>query len=232
MSVFIMMLMIICREFVFNGYVDCIIAVNAAALIVLIVQFEPDYMQNKWLTTGLLISSFSTLLLLKNEGIAISFLIAVLSIATAKNMRILPAMSFLFAAALYFFTWKLPLIHAQVSNDLATSSALSHVLNRIGEPSEVLLIISALTKQGRLWVGLLIGVLLLTRPRKEYFLLPLLFIVAYTGLLFLVYLSSPHSISWHLSTSVFRTMLPVKVVCSAAIVCIAAKFLTLSPEKK
>jgi hypothetical protein len=66
------------------------------------------------------------------------------------------------------------------------------------------------------YCGIYLGIFLINFFRKDvkwkYLSLPTLFVICYSGILFLIYLSTPNELVWHLDTSIRRAVLPINIV--------------------
>lgn len=207
-----------CRAYLVNGYVDTLLAMYAVGTLLLCSRLtQRNNKKEEILHTALLASCLCVLMLLKNEGIVIALCIVSIGWMLHQNMHKKYAVGLAVALTVYIVSWKIPLLYAKVYNDIAVGGILERTLNRLTNVDAVAAIVFAMLKQSGVWFGLLLAGVFVMRTQLQDYNMTLCFVIAYTGVLFLVYLSSPHDLSWHLGTSVDRTMQPINLACFATL---------------
>lgn len=205
--------------YLFNGYIDVLVALYGLAVLVLSVKIGSGE-QKGWLDYFLLVLSVSTLLLLKNEAAVVGVLVGVMvSLHSLISRRQLPygiVVAFVLGAV-PLVCWKLAVSHHGVVNDLAGSGVLTQLSKRLPNAFFTMFVLGKLL--GRLWVLVPVGVLVIGWKRWRH--VPLVQIavavsVGYVGVLYFVYMSTPHDVKWHLQTSVDRTVMPISMILSYA----------------
>ena len=216
-AIFLLAAVLICGKLMYNGYADVIIAMYAAAIVLFSANLSLDNTRGGAIRFALLLTSLTVLALIKNEGIVLAIaIIATMCFLRREYWKIY--LSTLTCAALFlFFTWKLPLMFAQVSTDLAQGNILGRIIERISRSEEALSILFAMFKNGALLPILLTGAVLFFRASRREYCVAICFVGLYSAALFAVYLSTPHQLDLHLLYSIDRTMLPINIVCLATL---------------
>lgn len=207
---------IACRNYLFNGYQDALVALYSASIILLILFFSKNKnfdLTQKFLFSLLLFSFSSILLFLKNEGLAINFILFLILFIFQKSIpKKYILINFLFLLLFYLLIWKIPVYLSNIQNDLITTGIFDRILNRLLSISDIFLILSYFIK----YCGIYLFIFFINLLRKDMFFkdlkIPLLFIFFYFALLFFIYLSTPSDLQWHLGTSVKRALLPINVL--------------------
>jgi hypothetical protein len=202
-------LLIICKNYLINGSMDSLLAIYIASGCLLITKIYSNT-KNKFQYYFPLILILGSLPLIKNEGLLATLIFNLLLIPRFNKETIYVALSML-SISIYLLFWKYPLILNNIHSELFSSNVFSIITERINKPDEIILIFKSIFKQ--LWVFLLISVGLLMKYKKieKITLVFLFFIFSYLAAIFIIYMLSPYELSWHLNTSIKRTMLPVKV---------------------
>jgi len=207
---------------IWNGYMDGLLAVYTSMSLLFLGRYFQKK-QNIDFISGVVCGFL--LINIKNEGIlgavAISICFVVFQLSsnnwkttkvTFKNFR----KSFLFGIILLFpfFIWNVYKIQWGLQNDLGigTMESFQHILSRFNDGS-ILQIFSQSYNQiyGLIFI---IGLLLIASAirqktmTKEVFLALITASIIFVGII-TVYSLTPHDLTWHLGTSVDRTMLPV-----------------------
>jgi hypothetical protein len=202
-------LFIICKNYLINGSMDSLLAIYIASGCLLITKIYSNT-KNKFQYYFPLILILASLPLIKNEGLLATLIFNLLLIPRFNKETIYVALSML-SISIYLLFWKYPLILNNIHSELFSSNVFSIITERINKPDEIILIFKSIFKQ--LWIFLLISVGLLMKYKKieKITLVFLFFIFSYLAAIFIIYMLSPYELSWHLNTSIKRTMLPVKV---------------------
>jgi hypothetical protein len=206
---------IICRNYLFNGYQDALVAVYACSIVLMLMYLDAlkfdDFIYRIY--SILLLFSFSSILIaLKNEGLAITVILLPLALFLQKGIPKSVIFIALVASLLLYFTiWKWPVIQANISNDLMTAGLGNRAIKRLGSLNDIILILTYFIKYCGIYVGLL--ALNFFRKMVSWMDMRLLitFLFIYAGILFIIYLGTPSNLEWHLGTSFKRAILPINV---------------------
>jgi hypothetical protein len=112
----------------------------------------------------------------------------------------------------YFVLWKWPVLQANINNDLVTTGIFNRIYKRLTSWGELSRILVVFLKVSGIYLALYASFLLLIRKAWGSQKAIIQFVVTYGGILFLVYLATPHDLGWHLSTSAGRTLIPLNVI--------------------
>ena len=211
---------IICRNYLFNGYQDALVALYACSIVLMLMYLDAlkfdDFIYRIY--SILLLFSFSSILIaLKNEGLAIIVILLPLALFLQKGIpKSVILIALVASLLLYFFIWKWPVIQANISNDLMTAGLGNRAIKRLGSLNDIILILTYFIKYCGIYVGLL--VLNFFRKMVSWMDMRLLiaFIFIYMGILFIIYLGTPSNLEWHLGTSFKRAILPINVTILGA----------------
>ena len=233
--IFLVGIAIICRSYLFNGYMDALVALYTWAIVLLIMQLEISEINllTKKLSTRnnlfviTLISFFGVLLMLKNEGLAISIILIIFMFFYRMPFTFVQICTItLIPLIFYLFIWKIPLWKYGITNDLISDGIFGRIFQRITSIDDIKLITSYFFK----YCDLFSLAFILNFFRKgiyiKHFSLPIYFVTSYSAVLFFLYLSTPHDLDWHLYTSVKRALLPILLVMFGSII------FSLSPAYK
>ena len=233
--IFLVGLALICRSYLFNGYMDALVALYAWAIVLLLMQMETfkidtpanELSTRNYLFAITLASFFSVLLMLKNEGLAISVLLMILLFFcrlpfTWPQLFVMAILPLTF----YLLVWKIALWKYGIVNDLMSNGMAQRIIQRIVSFEDVKLIITYFFRYCDLFSLAFILNFFRKNVYIKHFRLPIYFVITYVSILFFIYLSTPHDLNWHLFTSVKRALLPVLLVMFGSIV------FSLSPAYK
>lgn len=198
-----------------DGYTDALLGVYFVATYV---SFYDLF--SKAISSGLIgaVLMSSLLVMVKNEGVALLLcIVGPLTLLAWMRSRKFEVRPLLAAAlgALPLICWKLAVSHAGVSNDLAGGDVAGHLTHRMVDASSYGLIVRGLLLQASVAIFLLpLCLLAWMHGWNSRFSHALTACVAYIVILFLVYLSTPNDLAWHLSTSADRTMIPLSLLAA------------------
>jgi hypothetical protein len=212
MTFFLLGLGVICKSYLFNGYMDPLVAIYTCAILLLLIDSKHNVQRTSpSVIIVTMIFHFLILLLLKNEGFVIAVvLIAVMFINAEKRKTSL--IIGLVSLTAYFVLWKWPVLQANISNDLAATGLVSRIYERLVSWDELSRILAMYLKVCGVYLVIYSTFLLLKKNAWKNQKEIVQFVVAYGAILFLVYLATPHDLSWHLSTSARRTLIPLNVI--------------------
>lgn len=212
-ALFALLLLRVGKEMLVNGYMDMLVAVYALAALVLGMRVRGADPDLRWANAVALALVVAVLSLLKNEGAVLAAVVVscVVLEGLLRERRLCWRSLVAFAVALLpLLAWKMTVAAAQVSNDLASADLQTQLLARLTTDGGAALILKWLLLDEWMLVPLLALAVLWRRVlERPLAAVALLAAMGYLGVLFLVYLSTPHDLVWHLQTSAIRVRLPV-----------------------
>lgn len=203
-----------------DGYMDALVAVYGVASLVTASRCRPATSGIAWAELVPYVLVTAVLVLIKNEGVVLAGVVAAAVSASLllRDRRVPWALLAAFVVALLpLVAWKLAVAGAHLTNDLASTDMKAQLLARLPELSNSTLILKKLLRGWALVPLLALLVLWKRTWRTPVVLAGLLAGVAYAGVLYAVYLGTPHDLEWHLATSVKRTALPVFLLLTYAL---------------
>ncbi|HEL4182928.1 TPA: hypothetical protein ACXJTM_002709 [Stenotrophomonas maltophilia] len=218
---FAVLLLRLARDMLINGYMDPLVAVYAVAAVAAAMRHRARAGHGGSCELVAFTLLVAVLSMLKNEGAVLAALLTavVLGEGVLRERRL--GWRILLAAVvalLPLLAWKLAVGQAGVGNDLAGSDLKTQLLARLGSEGGTLPIVGRLLLD--IWVLVPLLVLaVLWRPvlRVPAASAAVLTALAYTAVLFLVYLGTPHDLDWHLRTSADRVRMPVTLLLGFAV---------------
>ena len=210
-------LLLICREHPFNGYMDAILALYTCAAVLLLMPTVLNSLSIDTKDKNIYVALTGTFLvalpLLKNEGLIILLCISVAALLFKSSLS---KKSYIFVLLMtlifFFFTWKLPLLQANLQNDLVVSGIFDRALNRMRDINSLYLIASNFLKNIWITLTLMTVSLYVVGVKFSKIYIPAIFLILYTGFLLAVYLITPHDLKYHLWSSIDRTLMPVNLL--------------------
>jgi len=216
-----------------DGYMDALLAVYAVAALATAMQPRPQAGGVAWFNLAAYAAASAVLALIKNEGVVLAALVAVVAVAVClrRDRRLPWDLLGAFAVSLVpLLAWKLAVAGAHLGNDLTGSDLKGQLLARLPDLSQSVLVLKALLR-GAVWVPLVLLLALLARTwRTPAALAGLCIAIAYAGVLYTVYLGTPHDLEWQLATSARRTALPVQLLLMYAVLVLADQWRQAVPR--
>lgn len=203
-----------------DGYMDALLAMYAVASLATAARCLSRWRAPSWADLLPYVLATAVLSLIKNEGLVLAGVIAVsMSVAVLLRERRVPwaLLVGVAVALLPLLAWKLAVAGAHLTNDLSGSDLKGQLLARLPEWSNSALILKKLFRGWALVPLLALLVLWKRSWRTPVVLGGVLAALAYAGVLYAVYLGTPHDLDWHLATSVKRTVLPVFLLLTYAL---------------
>ena len=201
-------------NYLFNGWADGVVAVyfgTCALLMYLIMIANNNYYRNRTFFYLLAFCFFSSLTLIKNEGIAmlvvLFFAASLIKLYKGELRKNIKTLLFLSLSFLPIILWKLFCYSEGIENDYINSSILSNLLPRIGDINNYKLIAYFLLLNEKFLIALsffLVSFWL----RKNNIIFSFVFIISaiYIFILFIIYLSTPYDFYWQLDSSAARVI--------------------------
>jgi len=221
-------------RYLVDGYMDAFLAVYVVASLAVAIQPRRDAAEGAWFNLAAYAALSAVLTLIKNEGAVLAILVGVVAVGTAllRDRRMPWGLLAAFAVSMLpLLAWKLAVAGADLGNDLAQSDLKGQLLARLPELAPSVLILKALLRSA-VWVPLVLLLVLLTRTwRVSAARAGLAVAAAYFGVLFAVYLSTPHDLAWHLATSAKRVALPVQLLLMYAVLVLLDQWRQTGPRR-
>lgn len=222
-------------RYLVDGYMDAFLAVYAVAALALAIQQRSDATQGAGFNLAAYAALSAVLTLIKNEGAVLAILVAVVATGTVllRERRMPWVLLAAFAVSMLpLLAWKLAVAGADLGNDLAQSDLKGQLLARLPDLAATVLILKALLRSA-VWVPLVLLLVLWARTwRVSAARAALLVAVAYFGVLFAVYLSTPHDLAWHLATSAKRVALPVQLLLMYGVLVLLDQWKQTAPRQR
>jgi hypothetical protein len=207
---FCILLLLVGGRLLVNGYMDALLAAHFAAAALVGHAFTRSEPGSERRVLGVLLCGLlAALTLIKNEGLVLHGILCVSLLSTARRIDrsfwVLAVVSLLPIAA-----WKLQLASHGIENDLMRAGMLARLVERVSS--------------GQVWLQIVVGLALRPRvilpcvlfaaakratPPSDLMRLILRACSLYAIALVIVYLSTPHDLTWHLDTSADRTVMPI-----------------------
>lgn len=221
-------------RYLVDGYMDAFLAVYAVAALAVAIQPRRDAAEAAWFNLAAYAALSAVLTLIKNEGAVLAILVGVVAVGTVllRERRLPWTLLAAFAVSMLpLLAWKLAVAGADLGNDLAQSKLKAQLLARLPDLTQSALILKALLR-GMVWVPLVLLLVLCARTwRTPAARAGMIVAVAYLGVLFAVYLSTPHDLAWHLATSAKRVALPVQLLLMYAVLVLLDQWKQASPRQ-
>lgn len=222
-------------RYLVDGYMDAFLAVYAVAALAVAIQPRTDNAAGAWFNLAAYAALSAVLTLIKNEGAVLAILVAVVATGTLllRERRMPWGLLAAFAVSMLpLLAWKLAVAGADLGNDLAQSDLKGQLLARLPDLAPTVLILKALLRSA-VWVPLVLLLVLWARTwRVSAARAALLVAVAYFGVLFAVYLSTPHDLAWHLATSAKRVALPVQLLLMYGVLVLLDQWKQTAPRQR
>ena len=221
-------------RYLVDGYMDAFLAVYAVAALAVAIQPRRGAAEGAWFNLAAYAALSAVLTLIKNEGAVLAILVGVVAVGTVvlRDRRMPWGLLAAFAVSMLpLLAWKLAVAGADLGNDLAQSDLKGQLLARLPELAPSVLILKALLRSA-VWVPLVLLLVLWARTwRVSAARAGLAVAAAYFGVLFAVYLSTPHDLAWHLATSAKRVALPVQLLLMYAVLVLLDQWRQTGPRR-
>lgn len=222
-------------RYLVDGYMDAFLAVYAVAALAVAIPPRRDAAEGAGFNLAAYAALSAVLTLIKNEGAVLAILVGVVAVGTVllRDRRMPWGLLAAFAVSMLpLLAWKLAVAGADLGNDLAQSDLKGQLLARLPELAPSVLILKALLRSA-VWVPLVLLLVLWARTwRVSAARAGLAVAAAYFGVLFAVYLSTPHDLAWHLATSAKRVALPVQLLLMYAVLVLLDQWRQAGPRQK
>ena len=201
-------------KFLFNGWIDGLVAIyfgTSALLMYLLIVTDSNFYRNSLLFYLLAFCFFIILTLLKNEGIAILFVLftATFLVKLYKGQlgESISKLFFLSISFLPIILWKSFCYSKGIGDHYINTSILSNLLPRLGDLSNYKLISYFIFLNEKFLIALIFFLVSFwIKPNKEIFIFVSIITMMYIFILFFIYLSTPYDFYFQLDSSAARVV--------------------------
>jgi hypothetical protein len=201
-----------------NGYMDGILSVYfvSASLLIYILTANNELLNPKqrlWLYF-LAANIFTTLTLIKNEGLVLFIILLCSAIFTKIVLKVTKIPMTMIVVAVFsllpIIVWQYICGKNGVKNDLTQSDLTTQLTMRVYVVNNHIEILTSLIMRAQLLVPLVWFIFVSRKVNNSRCILFITFsISAYICVLWMIYLSTPYDLYWHLVNSTDRTILPI-----------------------
>ncbi|MDD3769162.1 MAG: hypothetical protein PHV10_00965 [Sulfuricurvum sp.] len=216
--ILLIFLLFVADRLLFNGYMDAILGLYLTAGVLTWI-YALKIKHNKNLALLLYVYSslnFTILSLIKNEGILMLLIIFIVSMLIlfkySKYQYFLKTIYVFIMPSIFIISWKYMCFLHNINNDLTSGNTISMFLERIHSLENLLLIIKYLCVHPWMIFFLIIVVFVKKKNIKIGDLIVIGIVLMYISSIFLIYLTTPNALEWHLQTSAERVLLPIEVL--------------------
>jgi len=209
---FLILALFILNLYLINGYVDGLVAIYFSFSSYLVYDIFINK-QNSFYYLLITFCFFVILSLLKNEGIVmVTILLSVMIIINISKKEMLQnykKIIFLLSSLIPILIWKIASISYNINNDLINYNALNSLKNIIFNYNSFKLIFKFLILDTKFILSIIFILIAFNFTKnKKNFYFSLLVGMSYIFSLFTVYLIAPYDLTWHLSSSASRVIIP------------------------
>ena len=210
--IFLSIVFFIIGKFLFNGWADGIVAIyfgSSILLMYLIFFVDTNFYKNRLLFYLLAFCFFVTLTLIKNEGIAMLFILftATFLIKLYKGLlgKDISKLIFLSISFLPIILWKFFCYSKGIGDHYINTNILLNLLPRLDDLNNYKLISYFLFLNEKFLIALIFFLVSFwVKPNKELFSFVFIVITMYIFVLFFIYLSTPYDFYWQLDSTAAR----------------------------
>lgn len=205
---------LIARSYLWNGYMDSHLAFYCAVSLILLYRFRESSKENYLFLTVLFMG---ILINLKNEGTPLFLLMMVALVFRTKisiSWKLIVICTISFSG---YFYWLYIKKSWGIENDLGLGvQSLPVIFGRVFS-AEILELAKYYFFKAWVWFPIMmVGLAGICNKKWVKTNIALILVpVAYTGLVILVYLGTPHGLGWHLDSSVDRVFMPIHAMSLA-----------------
>ena len=215
---FLILTLFILNLYLINGLVDGLLAIYFSFSSYLVYDIFVNK-QNSFYYLLITFCFFVILSLLKNEGIVmVTILLSIMIIINISKKEMLQnykKIIFLLFSLIPILIWKITCINYNVNNDIINYNALNSLKNMIFNYNSFKLIFKFLILDAKFILSIIFILIAFNFTKnKRIFYFSLSIGVAYLFSLFMVYLITPYDLTWHLSSSTSRVIMPLTFLFS------------------
>ena len=199
-------------KFLFNGWADGLLAIYfglSAFLMYLLFIIDTNFFKNRLLFYLLAFCFFVSLTLIKNEGIALLFILFtttfLIKLYKGELREAISKLVFLSISFLPIILWQLFCYSKGIGNDYINTNTLLNLLPRLNDINNYKLISYFLFLNEKFFIALIFFLVSFwVKPNKELFSFVSIVIIMYIFILFFIYLSTPYDFYWQLNSTAAR----------------------------
>jgi len=199
-------------KFLFNGWADGLVAIYfglSAFLMYLLFIIDTNFLKNRLLFYLLAFCFFVSLTLIKNEGIALLFILFtttfLIKLYKGELREAISKLVFLSISFLPIILWQLFCYSKGIGNDYINTNTLLNLLPRLDDINNYKLISYFLFLNEKFFIALIFFLVSFwVKPNKELFSFVSIVIIMYIFILFFIYLSTPYDFYWQLNSTAAR----------------------------
>ena len=201
-------------KFLFNGWADGLVAIyfgSSAFLMYLLIIADTNFYKNRLLYYLLAFCFFVTLTLIKNEGIALLFILFAttffIKLYKGELGKNISKLVFLSISFLPIILWKLFCNSKGIGDYYINTNILLNLLPRLDDLNNYKLISYFLFLNEKFLIALIFFLVAFwIKPNKELFSFVSIVVIMYIFILFFIYLSTPYDFYWQLDSSAARVI--------------------------
>ena len=201
-------------KFLFNGWVDGLVAAYfclSTFLMYLLIVSNNNFFNKKILFYLIAFCFFVTLTLIKNEGIALLFILFAITLFIklykGELRKDISKLIFLSISFIPIILWKLFCYSKGIGNDYINTNILLNLLPRLDDINNYKLISYFLFLNEKFFIALIFFLVSFwIKLDKELFSFILIVTVMYIFILFFIYLSTPFDFYWQLDSTAARVI--------------------------
>jgi len=199
-------------KFLFNGWADGLVAIYfglSAFLMYLLFIIDTNFLKNRLLFYLLAFCFFVSLTLIKNEGIALLFILFtttfLIKLYKGELRKVISKLAYLSISFLPIILWQLFCYSKGIGNDYINTNTLLNLLPRLNDINNYKLISYFLFLNEKFFIALIFFLVSFwVKPNKELFSFVSIVIIMYIFILFFIYLSTPYDFYWQLNSTAAR----------------------------
>ena len=199
-------------KFLFNGWADGLLAIYfglSAFLMYLLFIIDTNFFKNRLLFYLLAFCFFVSLTLIKNEGIALLFILFtatfLIKLYKGELREAISKLVFLSISFLPIILWQLFCYSKGIGNDYINTNTLLNLLPRLNDINNYKLISYFLFLNEKFLIALIFFLVSFwVKPNNELFSFVSIVIIMYIFILFFIYLSTPYDFYWQLNSTAAR----------------------------
>jgi len=199
-------------KFLFNGWADGLVAIYfglSAFLMYLLFIIDTNFFKNRLLFYLLAFCFFVSLTFIKNEGIALLFILFIttffIKLYKGELRKDISKLIFLSISFIPIILWNLFCYSKGIGNDYINTNILLNLLPRLDDLNNYKLISYFIFLNEKFLIALIFFIVSFwAHPNKELFSFVTIVTTMYIFILFFIYLSTPFDFYWQLDSSAAR----------------------------
>ena len=210
--IFLSIVFFIIGKFLFNGWADGLVAIYfglSAFLMYLLFIIDTNFFKRRLFFYLLAFCFFVILTLIKNEGVALLFVLFattfLIKLYKGELRESISKLVFLSISFLPIIFWQLFCYSKGIGNDYINTNILLNLLPRLNDINNYKLISYFLFLNEKFFIALIFFLVSFwVKPNNELFSFVSIVIIMYIFILFFIYLSTPYDFYWQLNSTAAR----------------------------